>query len=209
MVGSGFTGYTQETPVNYLKHALVSYILPIAAVALVAFTYDKTSSTGNQLCNQTYALCTSALCIPLPGDPSKATCLCDVEEGRSMATVPCDTLKSSTDAHGITTVYSTFSFKQFQEGKKAMKCPDGTPWTWCLNKRCTIDPSDSKKAICVCDVVRSGEWMTLGGNCNTATCDAGYWSGATLKDNADGNAFLTKALGLDKSPVKWCQADSQ
>jgi len=21
-----------------------------------------------------------------------------------------------------------------------MKCPKGTPWTWCLNKRCTVDP---------------------------------------------------------------------
>ncbi len=187
------------------KTAFISYILPVAAVLLVSFAYSKAKGT-NQLCKHEYALCTSALCIPDPNDSTKAICFCDVEEGNNMSTVPCDSLRPSTDANGIRTVYSTFSLEQFVKGKKGMKCPSGTPWTWCLNKRCTVDPSDPKKAICVCDVKRSGEWMTLGGNCDTSTCNTGYWSGAALSDFDDGVVFLSKALGLDQTPVKWCPA---
>ena len=111
-----------------------------------------------------------------------------------------------TDANGIRTVYSAFSLEQFKEGKKVLRCRNGTPWTWCLNKRCTVDPSDPKKAICVCDVLRTEEWITLGGNCDTATCKTGYWSGATVKDFNEASSFMQKALSLDHSPVEWCQA---
>ena len=147
-------------------------------------------------------------CVPQPDDPTKAICSCDVENGPSASTVPCKTLQPSTDVNGIRTVYSTFSFKQFKEGKKAMKCSEGTPWTWCLNKRCTVDPANPKKAICTCDVMRTDEWTTLGGDCDTSTCETGYWSGATLSDLQEVNLFMTKALDLESSPVKWCQEGS-
>jgi hypothetical protein len=148
--------------------------------------------------------CTSAPCVPLPGDTTKAICTCQVEEGKSMSTVPCATIEPSTDANGIRTVYSTFSLEQFEEGKKGMTCPSGSPWTWCLNRPCTVDQASPKKAICTCDVVRTGEWMTLGGACDTSTCKTGYWSGASITDFESGNAFMTKALGLEKSPAAWC-----
>jgi hypothetical protein len=184
---------------------LIAYVLPVAAVLLVAYGYAHTAEGKNTLCNHEFALCTSALCVPIPGDPTKAICFCDVEEGKSMSTVPCDSIKPSTDENGIKTVYSTFALKQFQAGKKGLKCPDGTPWTWCLNKRCTVEPADPKKAICTCDVLRKGEWMTLGGDCKKSTCKTGYWSGASLPDVESGAAFLTKAFGLEKSPIKWCE----
>src|SRR5262249_32953292 len=100
---------------TYLRSAFITFILPIVAVLTVSLAYDKGS---NQLCRHQYALCTSALCVPQPGDPTKAICFCDVEEGPNMATVPCESLKPSTDANGIRTVYSTFSLKQFTDGKK-------------------------------------------------------------------------------------------
>lgn len=187
------------------RSVLVTYAIPLLAVLAVSFAVDKGSST-NQLCKHQYALCTSAICVPEPGDPTKAVCFCDVEEGTSMSTVSCDSIKPSTDSNGIRTVYSTFSLEQFTAGKKGMKCPAGTPWTWCLNKRCTVDPTNSKRAICVCDVLRTGEWMTLGGNCDTSTCKTGYWSGAAMSDFDDGVIFLSKALGINQSPVKWCPA---
>jgi len=187
---------------------LLTYCLPIIAVFLVAFGCKRAGNGKMMLCNHQYALCTSARCVPQPGDPSKAICFCDVEEGESMSTTSCKELQPSTDANGIRTVYSTFSFKQYSEGKKVMKCPGNTPWTWCLNKRCTVDPEYPNKAICLCDVVRSAEdWITFGGSCDTSTCNTAYWSGAALKDFDEGNVFMTKRLGLDLSPVKWCQIE--
>ena len=192
---------------NLIRLSFASFLLiAAAAVFTIAFGNVQPAKSDMQLCKHQYALCTSALCIPQPGDPTKAICFCDVQDGASMASVPCNTIQPSTDANGIRTVYSAFSLEQFKQGKKVLTCASGTPWTWCLNKRCTVDPSDPKKAICVCDVLRTGEWITLGGNCDTATCSTGYWSGATVKDFNEATSFMVKALSLDRSPVKWCPA---
>ncbi len=192
---------------NLIKLSFASFLLIAAAtVFTIAFGNEQAAKPDMQLCKDQYALCTSALCIPQPGDPTKAICFCAVEEGASMASVPCNTIQPSTDANGIRSVYSAFSLEQFKQGKKVLTCASGTPWTWCLNKRCTVDPSDPKKAICVCDVLRTGEWITLGGNCDTASCSTGYWSGATVKDFNEATSFMVKALSLDPSPVKWCPA---
>ena len=69
------------------------------------------------------------------------------EDGPNLATVACDTVKPSTDANGVRTVYSQFALKQFAQGKRTLKCAAGTPWTWCLNKPCTVDPANPKKAF--------------------------------------------------------------
>jgi hypothetical protein len=190
---------------NLIKVGLACFFL-VAAVAVftIALGNGQAAGPSMQLCKHQYALCTSALCVPQPGDPTKAICFCDVQEDASMSSVPCDTTEPSTDANGIRTVYSAFSLEQFKEGKKVLRCPNGTPWTWCLNKRCTVDPSDSKKAICVCDVLRTEEWITLGGKCDTGTCKTGYWSGATVKDFNEATSFMVKSLNLDRSPVEWC-----
>ena len=180
--------------------------LPVMAALIAAFAHAESAQAENYLCQQQFALCTSAPCIPEPGNPTVAICSCDVEDGPSLASVACDTVKPSTDANGIRTVYSQFALKQWQQGKKTLKCPSGTPWTWCLDKPCTVDPANPKKAICACDVVRTGEWITAGGNCNTATCNTAYWSAAPLDAFSDATDFLLKSLKLKKSPVTWCRA---
>lgn len=190
---------------NRLTPALVTYVLPAAAALALAYGYAQSADVKNIVCEHQFALCTSARGVPVPGDATRAICFCDVEEGKSMGTEPCDKLKPTTDDNGIRTVYSTFALKQAVAGKKGLKCPDGTPWTWCLNKRCTVEPSDPKKAICTCDVLRKGEWMTFGGDCKKETCKTGYWSGAAVADLDSGTATMMKALGLEKSPVKWCE----
>jgi hypothetical protein len=181
-------------------------VLPVMAALIAAFGHAESAQAENYLCQQQFALCTSAPCIPEPGNPKVAICSCDVEDGPSLASVACDTVKPSTDANGIRTVYSQFALKQWQQGKKTLKCPSGTPWTWCLDKPCTVDPANPKKAICACDVVRTGEWITAGGNCNTATCNTAYWSAAPLDAFSDATDFLLKSLKLKKSPVTWCRA---
>jgi hypothetical protein len=180
--------------------------LPVLAASIAVLAHAGPCRAENYLCQQQFALCTSAPCIPEPGNTKAAICSCDVEDGPSLATVACDTVKPSTDANGIRTVYSQFALKQWQRGKKTLKCPSGTPWTWCLNKPCTVDPTNPRKAICACDVVRTGEWITAGGSCNTATCNSAYWSAAPLDAFSDGTDFLLKSLKLKKSPVTWCRA---
>jgi hypothetical protein len=195
---------------NKLKITLYYSVPIVIALCLIVFVYRQKKDAKMFLCQHPYALCTSARCVPQPGNPSQAICFCDVEEGKSMATTPCNKLEPRTDAHGINTIYSTFSYKQYAEGKQVMQCPGNTPWTWCLNKQCTVDPSNPKRALCLCNVMRTEEpWITFGGECDPSTCNTAYWSGAGLKDFHEGNVFMTQQMNLEQSPVKWCQGECQ
>jgi hypothetical protein len=169
-----------------------------------AFSLAQPAVAKNYLCNQQFALCTSAPCVPQPGNPNVSICVCDVQEGPNLATVECDTVKPSTDADGVRTVYSQFALTQFAQGKKALKCESGTPWSQCLNKICTVDPANPEKAICACDVVRTGDWQTAGGDCDTATCKTAYWSGALLDDSRNNADFMMEQLKITKSPARAC-----
>ena len=79
----------------------------ILAAIFAAFGSAEPASAENYLCRQQFALCTSAPCIPQPGSTKVAMCTCDVEDGPSVATVACDTVKPSTDEYGVRTVYSS------------------------------------------------------------------------------------------------------
>ena len=67
-------------------------LLLTAAVAVftIAFGTEQAAKPGMELCKHQYALCTSALCIPQPDDPTKAICFCAVEDGASMSSVACN-----------------------------------------------------------------------------------------------------------------------
>ena len=188
-----------------MQSAKLAALSAVVAALTAAFAATQSVRAENYLCRQQFALCTSAPCIPEPGNPKVAMCSCDVEDGPNLASVACDTVKPSTDANGVRTVYSQFALKQWQQGKKTLTCPAGTPWTWCLNKPCTVDPANPNKAMCACDVVREGEWITAGGNCNTGTCNTAYWSAAPADAFSDGTNFLLKSLNIKTSPVKACR----
>jgi len=195
---------------NRVRAVLLTYMLPLIAALAVAIGYSQygraQGSTKLYLCKMPYALCTSARCVPHPNPfhKNEAICSCDVEPaGPNMASVPCSQLQPTT-IHGHRIIYSTYSFVQYFQGGKSMICPSGDPWTNCLDMRCTVDPFHPGKAICICDIMRSGEFTTVGGHCNTATCKNAYWSGATLPSYNAGNAFLVKALHLKKSPATFC-----
>lgn len=192
---------------NRVATLLLHYLLPVVAVIVVALGYSQyvhaQSSQQLYLCKFKYALCTSARCVPKPNDPNTAICYCNLENGASMSSVPCNTLVPRLKNNSLT-VFSTFSLVQFQQGLKSMVCPSGNPWTNCLNKICTVDPHNPFKVTCLCSVNRTGQFTTAGGNCDTSTCPTGYWSGATLPAYFGGLQFLQNALHLKESPAKFC-----
>lgn len=130
------------------------------------------------ICDQDYALCTSARCIPIPGSLANAICDCVVEKGKSAGYKTCKERKPVQNRYKVTTLISTFSFEQFAT-KRPMNCPEGLPWTNCVDMLCTVDPQNSKRALCNCRIERTQAFFTFGGDCNTNTCSTGFWSGAT------------------------------
>lgn len=133
------------------------------------------------VCDQEYALCTSARCIPSPDNSARAICDCVVEQGKSVGFKSCEERKPLQKKYGVKTLISTFSFEQFAT-KRPMNCPKGLPWTNCVDMLCTVDPQNAKRALCSCNIENTQAFFTFGGNCNTNTCATGFWSGATTSN---------------------------
>jgi hypothetical protein len=185
------------------KAALIAVLLFAASMTGYAAESGKEDAKGI-VCEQGYALCTSAPCIPDPRDPDKkAICSCESTEGKSFGMKECSQRKPSTDANGVTMVTSSYSFAQAPTNP-ILVCPAGQPWTNCLDSPCIVDPMDPLHAICTCDIVRTDAFVTYGGACNTLTCDTAYWSGATFSMIDSGTSVLLKEMGIEKSPLTYC-----
>ncbi|MFC3909132.1 hypothetical protein ACFORL_08595 [Legionella dresdenensis] len=151
------------------------------------------------VCNQEYALCTSAPCIPDPRHPDYAICSCDVEQGDSVGYKKCGKRAPRQAAFKVKKVISTFSFKQFNH-KKSLTCPRGKPWTDCVDAPCTVDPMNAKKAICSCKIKHEQTFVTFGGNCDLSTCSTGFWSGSMLSSSAALRKALLEKLNITENP---------
>jgi len=171
---------------------------------LVASGASADGAEGNFVCDQPYVLCTSAPCIPDPTRPSdRSICQCAVQVGKSYGNTPCEARKPKTLADGTRALISTYSFEQAPM-MRIMRCPAGNPWSNCLDQPCTVDPIDSKRAICTCKIVREGTFVTYGGSCDTGSCSLGYWSGATVASYEQGSAYFAKELGVERWPMNYC-----
>jgi hypothetical protein len=131
-----------------------------------------------KVCDQQYALCTSAACIPTPGSATDAICDCVVDKGKSVGYKTCKERQAYKDKYDATHLISTFSFEQFAT-KKPMNCPKGIAWTDCVDMPCVIDPQNAKHALCNCTIHNTQAFFTFGGDCNIKSCATGFWSGAT------------------------------
>jgi hypothetical protein len=155
---------------------LFKTILIFGISIFLSNTYAETSHNAI-VCEQPYALCTSAPCIPDPKNPGKSICDCVVQQGKSAGFTACEKRKPSIDHYKVTHLISTFSFEQFAS-KKALTCPKGMPWSNCVDMPCTTDPRNTNHAICICELNATQEFFTFGGNCETHACTSGFWSGA-------------------------------
>lgn len=135
---------------------------------------DALEVDGAWLCNQSFALCTTAPCVPSTTDPNISVCDCVVVNGYSIGYKSC-----SERAQSGSKVLSAFSTVNVNPNFGVLSCPSGVPWANCLDVVCEIDPINPARAKCQCITVKTGESLTFGGGCNTATCTSTIWSAAT------------------------------
>lgn len=90
------------------------------------FFLDVSYAANPVICNQEYALCTSAPCIPDARNAKYAICDCVVKKGESAGYKTCKQRKPGQDKYKVTRLISTFSFEQFAT-KKLMNCTQGNP----------------------------------------------------------------------------------
>lgn len=156
-------------------------------------------SGDSWICDQAYALCTTAQCEPIPGDPSNALCRCVVETGYSMGTKTCDDRIPFKD--NANTLTSTFSTQNMTQKFSMLNCSSQEQMAWanCLDMPCEIDPLNPALAHCTCPIVRSTQYITFGGGGDLSTCTSVLWSGAAPDTAAAATTFVSEMakLGLD------------
>jgi hypothetical protein len=129
---------------------------------------------GAYLCDQRYALCTDAACVPSKTDPSIVICKCTIKTGYAVGFKSCDQR-----APKGSMLFSNFSTQLVTSATRVMTCPASDQWANCLDVVCEIDPIDPSTANCQCQLVKTGPSVTFGGNCDTKTCSSVIWSAAT------------------------------
>jgi thiol-disulfide isomerase/thioredoxin len=177
------TGHATFTRRGLLRRASVGLLPVVGATAAACDSAGKGALPSNVsafevdgawLCNQTFALCTTAPCVPSPTDPNISICDCVVVNGYSVG------FKSCTDrTQSGNTVRSAFSTVNVNANFGVLSCPSGVPWANCLDVECEIDATNPAVAKCQCLTVKTGESLTFGGGCDTATCTSTIWSAAT------------------------------
>ncbi|OBA70169.1 hypothetical protein A5641_14265 [Mycobacterium sp. 1554424.7] len=175
-------GQTTFTRRGLLRRASVGLLPVVGATAAACHPGDKTALPSNVdafevdgawLCNQTFALCTTAPCVPSPTDPNISICNCVVVNGYSVGFKTCPDRAQSGNK-----VRSAFSTVNVNANFGVLSCPSGVPWANCLDVECEIDATNPAVAKCQCLTVKTGESLTFGGGCDTATCTSTIWSAA-------------------------------
>jgi hypothetical protein len=160
---------------------------------------------GYNLCNQPYALCTSAQCTASLQDPNIVICNCPIENGCSMGKTNCSALQPFS-ANGIDYIYSTYNPSQFFERDMNLyqypnKYNNSTQFADCLDQVCIIDPSDPTSAFCQCPLISDNDkWVALG---NAYNIDPDiYLSGAPYNIyQSSRNFFIPFGVKIPKRPV--------
>jgi hypothetical protein len=137
---------------------------------------DAIAIDDTWFCNQTYALCNTAVCERSADDPSVANCPCVVLNGYSMGFKTCEERAQ----HG-TSLFSTFSTANVNSEFGILSCPGDAAWVNCLDYPCEMDPRDPALATCQCAVVEKGPFRTFGGYCDESVCTTELLSGTSLE----------------------------
>lgn len=147
------------------------------------------------LCDQTYALCAAAKCVPHPRNPDYAICACDNFDGDSVGLESCAKRAGTTGSNDTHFIVSTFSFENTPAYE--MTCPTDTIWTNCMDAPCTVDPRDPSRSLCSCPIMGPAEGIiTLGGDCDTSTCANSYWSAALASSGPALQKKLAEKQGI-------------
>jgi peroxiredoxin/uncharacterized membrane protein YphA (DoxX/SURF4 family) len=156
-------------------------VLPmISSAASAARTVGRAVRPGSLkiegafLCDQRYALCTRARCVPSKSDPKIAVCSCKVTHGYSVGFKSCEAR-----AQRGSRLHSNFSLQDVNSKTRALKCSGRGLWAQCLDVVCQIDPDHPDRAECQCVRMETKDFYTFAGDCDTDTCSTVLWSATT------------------------------
>jgi hypothetical protein len=136
------------------------------------------------VCKSTYALCTTAACVPIPGKKDLVSCQCNVENDYSAGLKPCGEKKTAKGLQLHSRYHPISSYA---------RCSNSRPWAWCLDAPCTVDKDNPSQASCACSVVSNqGDYVIVNsdGQYKESSCTTGVYSSATVVELDQVTDFL-------------------
>lgn len=168
---------------------------PLAARAQTASPVDKIAEQIKSqavFCEGTYALCIKAPCVPTVtldrlGNyyVDHASCSCEVESGWSMGPGQCadrGPVRQGRRTFMISTYSNLFNTMNGSLNNTLSCSNEHTVWAWCYGAPCVVDDRDPSKATCNCPL-ETGPMQTLGGGCNSGSCQYIYSAATPAGDN--------------------------
>lgn len=161
----------------------MKYLIIAWSLAYCTFNSYAAENSKFYVCKSTYALCTTAPCKPVKGQPDVVSCKCSVKNGYSASQQPCNGEKETIDGKLIfSRYYPVHSYKV---------CSNNRVWAYCLDKPCVIDKNDPTKANCACSPKsQKGDYVMVTDGGATNSCDKGITSSATVKQAKEITTFL-------------------
>jgi hypothetical protein len=180
----------------------------LAGLLILAARPGNAADSGGQIiCDSRYALCSSALCKPIPGSSSEVDCACEVPlNGLNIANSSCkartDMLKSTFSLHDPSTAGG-------KAAKSALTCDgdNANVWAFCLDAPCTFE---NGVPTCRCVLQAKSTYYTFVDTCPSnvsalrAACGQ-IWSGASRAELESGFSQLAPFFGYPPN-LKYCQA---
>ena len=191
----------------------LSACVALAATALLTINpADADSSGGTRICDGRYALCSSARCQPIDGDPTHVQCSCEGPlNGLNIGDSSC---QSRTDR--LTSTFSLWDITATRH--KPAKRPvsstgaNANKWAFCLDAPCSADKGG---VSCKCLLNAASDYTIFSSSCPTddkalhAAC-AEIWSSASQAELMSGYSQLTPFYG-NRPNLAYCppiQSDS-
>jgi hypothetical protein len=147
--------------------------LSAADAATSAPSSVPASSIKFTMCKSTYALCTTAACVPIAGQKGNLNCPCSVHTGYSGGVKACQAVQH--------TAAGDLVYSRYYPVKAYAECSNDRPWAWCLDVPCLIDKKDPSKANCTCTVTKNqNPYVIVTDHYTAKTCSTGIISSATV-----------------------------
>jgi hypothetical protein len=177
-----------------MRKVLLALTLFVLAVLMISGGKGWAQSDF-KVCESTYALCTTAPCVPVDGKDGALSCACEVKTGYSLGLEPCQSVKETSEGKQVSSRY--FPVKSYAV------CSNDRPWAWCLDKPCVIDPSNPTKAACACTTAKNqGPYVIVTDTLSDSTCTSGIISSATVDQIGQATDFLKSSSKLRPFPIK-------
>ena len=148
------------------------------------------------VCSGTYALCTMATCTPVAGRKRLLSCSCTVQQGYSAGAKSCREVPQGPPTAGETIP------SRYYPIKSTAVCSNSRRWAFCLDKKCTVDPSLST-ATCTCTrkSTPTQHYVVVADSVSASTCTTDIWSSATVQDVLQITGFLQNSQQLKPFPI--------